>query len=132
MAYGTSIRAPNRAPQKRSQGSHGSRRRRNSHGRKRRTRKSRATTKYNVADIVKSYLISISILFGTIFLYPPLALFVYFPIGVYLTRFVSNRVQIWEFAANLDRVYAEKVKFLVLWPISVPAIAFKIFVVKLL
>src|SRR5579871_6418304 len=75
---------------------------------------------YSVLGFVTAYLASLAVvvlsaLFSGIFAIP-----VYFVTGVFLTRYISNRVRWLKIASSVENVAVAKARTVLTWPISVP------------
>ena len=58
------------------------------------------------------------------------AFFAYFVIGVFLSRFIGERVDWWIITASIKNVAAVKFHTILTWPVSVPVFVLRVFVAK--
>ena len=89
-------------------------------GRQRRGRGRRRPRPYGLFDFLIAYLGSLAAVWLTLVLAGPLAILVYFIVGIALIRFIGNRIRWWKFANNIENVATVKIRAILTWPVSVP------------
>jgi hypothetical protein len=100
--------------------------------RQQRKRGRRRPRPYGISSFVAAYLASLAATLLSLFLAGPLAIPVYFIVGIALTRFIGNRVRWWKFANNIENVAAAKLRTILTWPLSVPKFIVTVAAAKLL
>jgi hypothetical protein len=89
-------------------------------GRKQRKRGRRQPRPYGLFEFTIAYLGSIAAVWLALVLGGPLAIPVYFIVGIALIRFIGNRIRWWKFANDIESVAAVKFRTMLTWPVSIP------------
>lgn len=114
--------------------SHGKHSRYRSHRRPHRKKHSRQRRPepYRVREFVGAYLLAVLGVSAALSFSPALGVISYFVFGIGLSRYISERVEWWEFSANIHNVAAVKLHTIYSWPVSVPIFIFQVFIAKFL
>lgn len=95
-------------------------------------RRSHGPQPYKVMDFIGAYLLALTAFLVSAAISPVLAVFAYVLSGIYLSRFIGDRVDWWIIMASVKNVAAVKLHSIFTWPVSVPVFIFQVIIVKFL
>lgn len=92
----------------------------------------RPPRKYRIAEFVRAYVLALAGCLAAL-LVDPVAGVLAWPIcGLLVSRFVSKRVIWWSQTNNLANVAGSKLSMVLRWPLTMPALIFRLIVVRYL
>jgi hypothetical protein len=95
-------------------------------------RRSHRPRKYSVGEFIGAYIRAIAALIVAAAVSPALAVLSYIPIGIYLSRYIDQRVDWWIITASVKNVSIVKLHTIITWPVTVPVFIFHVFIAKFL
>lgn len=88
--------------------------------------------KYRIGEFIRAYAVALAACFAALLVNPVLALIAWPIAGLFVSRFVSQRVTWWLQSDNLANVSSSKLSMVLRWPLAMPALIFRMIVVRYL